>query len=312
MGIQVKALHHVALNLTDLAEAERFGIDFGLHTVSNNGDTLYMRTSGGDAFSFVVSRAGKRGLHGLGFLADSVTDLEEMIERHDATPIRELESPGGGLCVSVTHPEGFNIDIMTDVESGAGTQGPQPLQLNIPDDIARTGVAQSSRPLGPAHLYSLGHTGLYTRDCGASLSWFQDVLGLVLSDTMYFPDNPDRTMVAFLRVDQGNEWVDHHCVFLIQDERSDCHHLSFESIDYQAQCVAHRWMKKQGWELNWGIGRHPQGSHVFDVWFGPERYRFETYSDTDKLNNTHKPGRYNIYETELDIWRDQTPESYFK
>jgi hypothetical protein len=81
--------------------------------------------------------------------------------------------------------------------------------------------------------------------------------------------------------------------------------------DYESQFVAHRWLLSKGWESNWGVGRHPLGCHVFDTWFGPNRYRFETFSDTDLLNQDHETGHYDISKHELDMWSDKPPDSYF-
>jgi catechol 2,3-dioxygenase-like lactoylglutathione lyase family enzyme len=160
-------------------------------------------------------------------------------------------------------------------------------------------------------LYRLGHLGLYVKDYRANAAWFEEVLGLKVSDSMHVPGVPQHTLVAFLRIDRGAEFVDHHAVFLAESEKADLHHISFEAQDYEAQFVAHRWLASRGWESNWGVGRHPLGCHVFDVWFDPDRYRFETFSDTDLLNHDHVTGHYDISKHELDMWVDRAPDSYF-
>lgn len=44
------------------------------------------------------------------------------------------------------------------------------------------------------------------------------------------------------------------------------HHSSFEVHDFDAQALGHQWLKKEGYELAWGVGRHVLGSQIFDYW----------------------------------------------
>lgn len=309
--MQIRSLHHVLFAVTDMEKTRRFAEDFGLRTVSQAGGRLFMRTSGGDAWCYGAQQSDTRGFLGLGFLVESEADLHEAVEKHGATPIRELDAPGGGRAVTLTSPEGLKVDLVHGI-GGEQPQDPHPdLKLNTPAARARLAEAQSKRPLGPATLYRLGHLGLFARDYRASSAWFEQVLGLKCSDSMHVPNDPEHTIVGFFRIDRGDEWVDHHTIFLAQADRTDLHHISFEVQDYEAQFRAHRWLQAQGWEPNWGVGRHPLGSHVFDVWFDPDHYRFETFSDTDLVNREHQAGHYDVRTQEMDMWSSDPPDRYF-
>lgn len=48
------------------------------------------------------------------------------------------------------------------------------------------------------------------------------------------------------------------------------------------------------------------------MWFGPDRYRFETFSDTDLVNADHVTGHYDNSTQDLDMWVDREPNSYFE
>lgn len=309
--MKVCALHHVRFAATDLDKTEAFGTDFGLITVSRTASELIMRTSGGDAFCYVAEQASERGFLGLAFTVDSMAALEEAVARHGASPIKPLETPGGGWGVSLTDPEGLRVDLVFGVATQPGERGSAPITLNRPDRRDRVNAAQSKRDLGPATLYRLGHVGLYVRNYATASAWYQDVLGLLVSDTMHVPTKPDEKVVGFLRIDAGDQLVDHHSLFLAQFDRTDCHHISFEIQDFEAQFMAHRWLEKQGWELNWGVGRHPLGSHVFDTWFGPDKYRWETFSDTDVVDAGRSAENYDIHYAEMDMWSSDSPERYF-
>lgn len=307
----IRSLHHVAFSVTDIDKTQLFAEDFGLLTVEKSDDHLVMQTGGGDAWCYRAERSDERGFLGLGFVVDDESDLEAAVQNHGASDIRTLDTPGGGRAVTLTHPEGLKIDLVHGIDGDTPVEVRPELRPNTPGSRTRHGEPQSTRPLGPATLYRLGHMGLYTKDYQASTKWFEETLGIRTSDAMHIPGNEHAVVVGFLRIDRGAEYVDHHCLFLAQSEKTDLHHISFEAQDYEAQFVAHRYLLSKGHELNWGVGRHPLGCHVFDVWFDPDKYRFETFSDTDLINNEHPAGLHDISKHDLDMWSDSPPDSYF-
>jgi catechol 2,3-dioxygenase-like lactoylglutathione lyase family enzyme len=310
--MKVTGLHHVRFAVTDIGKTAAFALDFGLKTVSQDETQLIMRTSGGDAFCYIAELAAERAFQGMAFTVAQKTDLEEAVERHGASAIRRLETPGGGWGVTLTDPEGLRIDLVTGVTALAREISREPVSLNFPDQKSRIRSAQSTPNLGPATLFRLGHIGLYVKDFAIMTAWYQDVLGLRISDTLHAPHQPEAKIVGFLRVDRGAELVDHHTLFFGQFGKTDCHHISFESQDFEAQFVAHRWLATRGWEANWGVGRHPLGSHVFDVWFDPDRYRWESFSDTDVVDGDKVPGNFDIHDSQMDFWSSDSPERYFQ
>lgn len=308
MGL--RSLHHARFAVSDLDKAEQFAADFGLKKAARSDDILYMRTSGGDAYSYVAER-GERGFRSVGFTVDSRDDLERAVREHNATSIAALDGPGGGEYVSLLSPEGLRFDLLHGIEESQGEAPPPPLALNSAGAVTREHRPQSKRGCGPAHLYRLGHIGLYVRDLKATREWLVHVLGMRVSDDVFI-GTPDHVIVSFLRLDRGAELIDHHAVFLVEfQDRSDCHHISFEAQDYEAQFRTHRFLGSRGWNPLWGVGRHEIGSHVFDTWFSPDEYRFETYSDTDKVNDSYESGLHDLAAVELDVWSPESAEKYF-
>jgi catechol 2,3-dioxygenase-like lactoylglutathione lyase family enzyme len=307
----VKSLHHVAFTVTDLDKTQQFIEDFGLLTADKSDSHLVARTGGGDAWCYRAEVGAEPGFIGLGFLVDDMSDLEDAIQNHGATEIRTLDTPGGGSAVTLTSPEGLKVDLVHGIEGETPIEVQPELRLNTPASRTRYTEPQTTRELGPTNLYRLGHMGLYTNDYRGSVAWFEETLGLVVSDAMHIPGNPQAVVVGFMRIDRGEDFVDHHSIFLAQDERSGVHHISLEAQDYEAQFRAHRWLLSRGHELNWGVGRHSLGSHVFDVWFDPDKFRFETFTDTDLINNEHPSGLHDISQNDLDLWSDKPPDSYF-
>jgi catechol 2,3-dioxygenase-like lactoylglutathione lyase family enzyme len=310
--MKVGALHHARFAVTDIGKTAAFASDFGLKIVSQDETQLIMRTSGGDAFCYIAELGTESAFLGMAFTVADITDLDEAVECHGASAVRQLDTPGGGWGVTLTDPEGLSIDLVTGVAGLAREVNTQPVSLNFPDQKFRISSAQNTPDLGPATLFRLGHIGLYVNDFNVMVDWYQDVLGMRISDTLHLPHQPEAKIVGFLRVDRGAELVDHHTLFFAQFGKTDCHHISFESQDFEAQFVAHRWLVTRGWEANWGVGRHPLGSHVFDVWFDPDRYRWESFSDTDVVDGNKVPGNFDIHNSQMDIWTSESPERYFQ
>jgi hypothetical protein len=142
-------------------------------------------------------------------------------------------------------------------------------------------------------------------------AWLIDTLGFIPTDEMYIGDESN-LICSFMRINRGDEWVDHHTIAVFKGAKADLHHASFEVADYEAQFMAHRYMETRGWELVWGVGRHPLGSHVFDLWRDPNRYRFETFSDTDLATAKTPTTAHDALRQEMDRWSlPGPPDRYF-
>lgn len=309
--LKLKALHHVRFQVTDLDATERFATDFGLSLAARDGNTIYMRGAGSDAYSYVAETGPQNSFGGIAFVVESAAELVRAVDDYGATPIRELKSPGGGLMTTLTDPEGLQWHLIANIESVEPKSLRPSLQVNTGAAKERRGATQHKPAVGPPQLLKLGHVGIFVKDFGKASRWFQDVPGLLPSDVLY-AGSRENCIGGFYRLNRGDEWVDHHTLAVFGMGRSDCHHISFEVQDSEAQFLAHRWLLQRGWEPIWGVGRHPLGSHVFDVWRDPAGYRFETYSDTDLCNASQPPGLHSIEGAQMDLWSNEHPEKYFK
>jgi catechol 2,3-dioxygenase-like lactoylglutathione lyase family enzyme len=304
-------LHHIHLSVPDFDASAAFLHDFGFHPAGQNGDRQYFRTSGANTYSVVLEPAGKPGLVAFAFEVESADDLARAVKQHGATPPQALQGPGGGSFVNLTDPDGKTISLVHGVARRAVDQPVCPyLEVNYGNIKPRKGSSQNFVPPGPAQLLRMGHVGLFTIDMARSDQWYREVLGLIPSDVFY-AGKPDNLVAGFYRIDRGDEYVDHHTVALFGFGKNDLHHVSFEVQDSEAQFMSHRWLKQRQYESVWGVGRHPKGSHVFDLWREPSGYRFETFSDTDLCTAEHKAGVFPIQEQEMDLWLDQSHEPYF-
>jgi catechol 2,3-dioxygenase-like lactoylglutathione lyase family enzyme len=153
----------------------------------------------------------------------------------------------------------------------------------------------------------LGHAGLFVTDHKRSVEWYTKTLGVLLSDGVHLGE--EKTLVGFYRLNRGEEWVDHHSIALFAGKEGGVQHISFEVQDFEAQVLAHEYLKKQGWDALWGVGRHELGSHIFDIWWDPNDIRFETFTDTD-LCTVEKPGEMFAVAPTLTRWGADMPAEY--
>jgi len=309
--LHLRSLHHVVFQVQDRAAGERFAVDFGLQIAASDERRTYLRGAGADPYHVVLESDEHNAFLGAAVVVESEQDLQRAVADHGASAIRDLQGPGGGRAVTLVDPEGLQWHLVCEIAPAVAQPLRESLRVNTGAAKHRRGITQHKPALGPPQLLKLGHIGIFVQDFARQSRWLRDVLGLLPSDVLY-AGTPDHGIGGFFRLDRGDEWVDHHILAVFAMGRSDCHHVSFEVQDSEAQFLAHRWMSKQGWQPVWGVGRHPLGSHVFDVWRAPSGYRFETYSDTDLCNASQPMQLHDVKDAQMDLWSNERPDRYFQ
>ena len=307
----LSGLHSIHISVPDSDATSAFLTDFGLFPEGQSNERQYFRSSGAARYSVVLETSEQPRLVAISLETDSEDDLIRAAEELGATAPRPLNGPASGSYVSLTDPDGNTVNLVHNVQKREPDELARPnVEINFGNNKPRRGVAQNFSATGPPQLLRMGHVGLFVRDMAAADRWYREVLGLLPSDR-FFAGKPDNYIAGFYRIDRGEDWVDHHTIALFGFGKSDLHHVSFEVQDFEAQFKAHRWLRQRQHESVWGVGRHPKGCHIFDIWREPSGYRFETFSDTDLYTSEHEPGCYPIDEQEIDMWRDRSHESYF-
>lgn len=313
--MNVVSLHHAIFTSPDLDAHEKFGLDFGLKTVQRSPDELIMRAPCGiDAYNYIVRKADRATFIGLGFTVAGRDDLDHAVEHLGGTAIRAVERPGGGLITTILGPEGIQFELIAGEQPSSAEPEYPELVINSPILSNRLNEVLNFRPIGPQKLFSLGHVALYVRDLKLAIATLQDVLGMKVTDAAHL-GNPEEPIVAFMRLDRGAEPTEHHTIALVEYKRTDCHHMSFQAQDFEAQFTAHRWLQTQGYRPVAGVGRHGLGCHIYDTWYGPDSCMWETYSDTDLVDaDWPRRDHYAVGAGKLDVWRDDPDENarYFR
>lgn len=279
--IKVTDIAYGRFRAPDLDLMETFLLDFGLVRSARTDTALYMRGTD-TAHHIHVTELGERAFVGPAFYAASEEDLHVLAEAGDASPVENIDEPGGGKRVRLTDPSGFVVEVVHGIE----TVDPLP----VTDEVANNRGSERRRKgelvrlhKGPAPVKRVGHVVLNVAEPLESDAWYKSHFGFISSDEMYEGDE-DNVLFAFNRVDRGKEYVDHHTLLTVPRLPQGLGHLAFEVEDVNAVYLGHDWLKSKGYKHSWGIGRHIYGSQIFDYWYDPFDFRVEHWTDGDLLN----------------------------
>ncbi|MCJ1302972.1 hypothetical protein MMC08_005777, partial [Hypocenomyce scalaris] len=269
--IRLLRTSHVVYYHADILKAITFLQDFGLRIASRHGDDeIFFRGYGPDPYCYVARRAsdGVSRFGGAAYLVESHSELVRAATIPGASPIRELDAPGGGEIVTLTDPVGHQVHLIWGQrETAAATPPPQlaKLVVNFEDSKPRVGTFQRLTP-GPAPVHKWGHYGVTYPEgrFDDMLHWYTSTLALAISDIV---DVGGRPSTAFFHIDRGLEYTDHHAFFFKRAKPNNAPsvaHAAFEVHDFDVQQLGHNHLEAQGYKLCWGVGRHVLGSQIFD------------------------------------------------
>ena len=94
--------------------------------------------------------------------------------------------------------------------------------------------------------------------------------------------------MSFIRCDRGSEPTDHHTLAMTLGPSNKYVHSAYEVADLDTVAAGGEYLLQRGYRRSWGIGRHIQGSQVFDYWRDPDGFLVEHYADGDKFGS--RPG----------------------
>ena len=280
----VEDIAYVRLSAPDLDLMETFLTDFGLERVERTDDRLFMRGRGSEPVIHITER-GEPGKLSFAFRVASREDLDAAAARSGVT-VEARTEPGGGHRVLLKDPDGNGVELVHGLVQADARTLRAPHAFNPGQNRARmnTIVRDETRP---SHVLRLGHVALHALNFPAMLAFYQDLLGMKISDS-YYAGSPENLMAAFLHCGLGSTFVDHHTIALIGDGRAGLDHTAFEVLDFDDLMVGNRHLLKQDrWAHSWGVGRHKDGSQIFDYWRDPFGQKIEHWTDGDLVNDEY-------------------------
>ena len=283
--IQIEDIAYARIAGSDLDLMEAFYVDFGMQRSARSADVLHLRGYGPDPVCLIIHRGAAQQI-GFGLRAHSRADLETLASQHK-TGIERRPEPGGGEVVRLQDPDGNRIEIVHGVEQRTPEKLRAPVPMNTISQRIR--LNDTVRLAGArAHIMRLGHVALHGRDFNAMYSFYRELLGFKLSDS-YYVEKPGNVMGVFLHCGLGERYTDHHTVAVVGNGRTGFDHLGFEVLDMDDLMLGHRYLRERGrWEHSWGIGRHIEGSQIFDYWRDPSGLKVEHWTDGDLVNETYR------------------------
>ncbi|MFG2386610.1 VOC family protein [Streptomyces avermitilis] len=287
--IKVADLAWLEFEKPDLDQAEVFARDFGFAIAARTEGELWLRGTFAGSPCMVIRRGRASRFIGPAFRAAARADLDRLARATGST-VRDIGVPGGGQSVALLDPSGLPVRVVHCAEQLPALPEQEPLILNFGTDHRRTNATQRP-PREPSRIQRLGHVVLETRVFARTLDWYLDTLGMIVSDFLFLDGQRGRgPTMAFVRCDQGNVAVDHHTLALHLGPGTGYVHSAYQVTDLDAIAVGGEYLTERGYQRSWGIGRHIQGSQLFDYWRDPDHFMLEHFADGDLFSCDLEPG----------------------
>ena len=273
----------------DLDRAEAFAHAFGFGTAARTAEELQLRGTDPGGPCVLIRKGPRSRFLGTAFRAADSRDVLRLAEATGTTVTRLGESLGG-VAVDLVDPSGMRVRVVSDTHELASLPGQTPLTVNAGHDSARANATQRP-PRAPARVQRLGHVAVQTTRYRATLDWYLRHLGLIVSDFLYYAGQRDRgPVMSFIRCDRGPTPTDHHTLALVLGPADRYVHSAYQVADLDALAAGGEYLRERGYRRSWGIGRHIQGSQIFDYWRDPDGFLVEHFTDGDLFDATLEPG----------------------
>ncbi|WP_248005478.1 VOC family protein [Nocardia farcinica] len=298
--IKVDDIAWLEFDKPDLDGAERFAAAFGLSTVIRTPDELHLRGTWAGSVCVIVRRAPVARFVGTAYRAGDRADLARLAAAtgHAIEPLDVL----GGRVVTLRDPSGQVVRVVADVPELPALPDQPPLTWNLGAARYRINAVQR-RPREPARVQRLGHVVLETPRFLECLDWYLEHLGLIVSDFLYFPGQRDRgPTMAFMRCDRGSTPADHHTLAMTLGPRAGYVHSAYQVADLDSIAAGGAYLAERGYRRSWGVGRHIQGSQLFDYWRDPDRFLVEHFADGDLFDSSVEAGWTHMSASGLAQW----------
>jgi Glyoxalase/Bleomycin resistance protein/Dioxygenase superfamily len=282
----------------DLERTHKYLDDFGMvksfEREEAGAKTVYYRGYGVQPVIYIAKQTPKPEFFGVFFEAASETDLGNATKIPGASKIREFVE--GGRVVDITDPSGMPFHVVFGMKKREFT--PRENEVEPQNYPAPTDTDAAAKPRrgkfhrltrGAIPIHKLGHCGYVPKDINATCDFYCENFNFKPSDVLLDPNG--EIMIIFMHVDLGKDYSDHHSFFLAQpfgpSVPGTTHHAAFEVESIDTQFVGHEYLQSKGYQAFWGVGRHIEGSQVFDYWFDLDGFLVEHYTDGDIVNEEH-------------------------
>jgi catechol 2,3-dioxygenase len=257
----VTGVRSIELGERDLHQSAEFYTKvWALEEVSAAGDTMHFRATGGEHHVLTIRERPQASLLGVHFAAADRGAVDHLCAKAKGYGVAIADGPapldtsaGGGYGFRFETPDGLPMTISSD-----SAQHP---------DV----VVDRSRPT------KISHVVLNSARTDDQVPFFIDVLGFKLSDSTH--------MMEFLRCS-----ADHHSIAIFRNNGPSLNHVAYELPNIDGLMRGAGRLKRSGFDVEWGVGRHGPGSNVFSYFIEPNGFVAEYTTELDQLDDaTHVP-----------------------
>jgi catechol-2,3-dioxygenase len=249
-------IRSVDLAVRDLEATKAFyEAQWGLKEVARENGSVFMRATGRDHHVLAIHQAPRSKLASITLGAKSRADIDALHAQARALGATVLEAPqelakigGGGYGFSLQSPEGQRVNIAAGVAEHSDHE------------------QDASKP------ERLSHVVLNAAKYDEQIAFYRDVLGFRMSDTTDFMD--------FLRCCE-----DHHSIAVARSEGACLNHMAYELPNMDGLMRGTGRMKKSGFEMGWGVGRHGPGDNVFAYFVEPNGFVTEYTTGMEQVKD---------------------------
>jgi catechol 2,3-dioxygenase len=256
---RITGLRSIELGVRDLRSAVAFySAVWGLDEVDAEGDGAHLRGTGTEHHVVTLRQRPTAGLLGVHFSAQDRKTVDALHAKAQAfgadvsaAPAELSAAAGGGYGFSFRSPEGHPLSISSDVKQH--------------DNV----VNDRSRPI------KLSHVVLNSAKTDQQTSFFLDLLGFRLSDRTH--------MMDFVRC-----CSDHHSIAFARGNGPSLNHMAYEVPNIDGLMRGAGRLKKSGFDMQWGVGRHGPGDNVFSYFVEPNGFVVEYTTEVEQVDEaTH-------------------------
>jgi catechol 2,3-dioxygenase-like lactoylglutathione lyase family enzyme len=307
--IKVQDVIWLEFEKPDLVRAEAFAHAFGFSTALRTNDELHLRGSDADAPCVLIRRGQREKFLGPAFVAAEQSDLLRLADATGAT-VRPLPESLGGVTVDLVDPSGLSIRVVSGTHQLEALPSQTPHVLNFGHEVLRSNAPQRP-PRVPTTVQRLGHVVVQTPKYIEALNWYLEKLGMIVSDFCFYPGQRERgPIMSFIRCDRGSVAADHHTLAMALGPVKRYVHSAYQVSDLDALAAGGEYLRERGYFRSWGIGRHIQGSQIFDYWRDPDGFLVEHFTDGDMFDNTLEPGWAPLSASGLYQWGPQPSRDF--
>jgi hypothetical protein len=287
--IKVTDLAWLEFDKPDLSRAAAFARAFGFQVTAQNADELHLRGTDAGSPCVIIRRGAATRFRGFAFRAGDEADLLRLAAKTGAAPV-ELPDSIGGKTVTLTDPGGISVKVVAGLQDLPALPSQESHVFNFGHQVNRMNATQRP-PRVPAGIQRLGHVVLSSTKFAETLNWYLDHFGLIVSDFQYFAGQRERgPTMSFIRCDRGGTPTDHHTMAIALGAANRYVHSAYQVSDLDALAAGGEYLREQGYFHSWGIGRHIQGSQLFDYWRDPDGFLVEHFTDGDLFDSSVETG----------------------